>query len=159
VVLTETKRVPASTVLSKGYAVHHSGIQGVAGVAVLVSREWTRAAAVRGVRVPPACEGYVAHVQLQRAPTCCTMHILGVYMPCDPERWDGREAAYAYLAEVLAGAGPDDTIIIATGMRACTRATGWVRPMPTTPLTGGGWRGGLGSAACMARAYRRPPGG
>ena len=107
-VLTETKRAPTGPELRKHYMIHHSGCQqSAAGVAVLVGRGWARAGAVHGVQVPPACAGYVAHVRLRDAAARRAVPVLGVYIPGDPGRPEGREAAYAYLSHVLAGVHAD----------------------------------------------------
>ena len=103
-ILTETKRKKPqfmSKDISLQYATYHSTTSsGNGGVMMLVHKKYAKVGATAQQEVPNECKGYILHVTVGM-PYTATLHLVGVYMPCDEAHAHMRPALYSHLAALL----------------------------------------------------------
>jgi exonuclease III len=104
-VLTETKRRKPQFMrrdIGMRYTTYHSTTSsGNAGVMMLLHRKYAKVGAAAQQAVPKECRGYILHATVGM-PYTATLHLVGVYLPCDEAHAHMRPLIYDHLSTVPA---------------------------------------------------------
>jgi exonuclease III len=100
--------------IPKRYTVHNSNTPtGNGGVTMLLDRKYFRVGAATQQTVPAECKGCLIRMTVGM-PYTATLHILGVYMPCDNMHARMKPVVYQHYLTTLLQLLPDaDTAILA----------------------------------------------
>ena len=136
IALTETKQLRKTSLhgpMKQLYATYSSTTtDGHAGVVLLVARKYLRAHMINNLDIPRPCQGYLAHITVQR-PVGSKLHIMAVYMPVTDKHAPCREQVYEHLSRVLHTLPKEDTMLITGDWNAALqpedRQSGHIYPL------------------------------
>jgi Reverse transcriptase (RNA-dependent DNA polymerase) len=95
------------------YTAYHSTTNtGNGGLLMLVHKKYAKVGAAAQQAVPTECKGYILHVTVGM-PYTATLHLVGVYIPCDAAHVHMRPVVYKHLSTLLQSLPEEDTAVLA----------------------------------------------
>ena len=79
---------------------------------MLVHKKYAKVGAAAQQTVPTECKGYILHVTVGM-PYTATLHLVGVYMPCNAAHVHMRPVVYKHLSTLLQSLPEEDTAVLA----------------------------------------------